>query len=125
MTPQNPFISQTHKPLVALKGERNGYIQLAPSQTIESFSGLPPELYMAAQAWAGILEAQGAPCVYWITLAEQVKHKHIHLYPRWPDDTDMGIALFEQRHSPSQPVWTILLEAELDRFAHQYSIHLL
>lgn len=124
-TPTTPFQTPSNHPLVALRGTRGGYIQLAPAAPIQTYDGLPPSLFTAAQAWAHTLETLGAPRVYWITLSEVVRHLHIHLYPRWPDDTLRAIALFEARDQSPQPPWTPALEAALAHWAEQHDVALL
>jgi diadenosine tetraphosphate (Ap4A) HIT family hydrolase len=96
--PRHPFLSSgTAKPLVALKGQRNGYIMLAPSQETEHYGTLSNEALLAARAWATRLEQLGSPRAYWIVLSEVTRHLHIHLFPRWPEDTLSGVPLFESR----------------------------
>lgn len=124
-TPADPFISSTTLPLVALRGNRAGYIQLAPAANVQTYAQLPPSLFAAAQAWAATLQAQGAPRVYWITLSEVVHHLHIHLYPRWPQDSLSGIPLFEARDTLPQPPWPQSLQAALADWAQQHGVHLL
>jgi diadenosine tetraphosphate (Ap4A) HIT family hydrolase len=124
MTP-NPFLQETDCPLVAIPGERNGYIQLAMACESESYSQVSPELFMAAQAWANILESLGARRIYWITLAEQVRHLHIHLYPRWSDDEPKGIPLFEARFELNQPEWLQDSTVALVQWAEAQRVHLI
>jgi hypothetical protein len=121
----NPFTAvSTPKPLVALKGKRNGYLMLATSQEIFQYAGLPDSLLIAAKTWAATLEKMGAPRVYWITLSEMTPHLHIHLYPRWPEDILKGIPLFEARESNPQPAWTELMEAALDKWALDFNVEI-
>jgi diadenosine tetraphosphate (Ap4A) HIT family hydrolase len=121
----NPFITNTTLPWVALVGPRQGYIQLAPSHVCESFAALSPELFTVAQAWACQLEALGAARVLWLTLAEVTHHKHIHLYPRWPDDSLQGVALFEARENTPQPLWSETSQTALAAWAQQHQVHLI
>ena len=95
----SPFAHVANKgiALVAIKGMRKGYVQLATCDVIETYEQLPLALLEAAKAWAVILEKHGAKRVYWMTLSEVVTHLHIHLYPRWADDALKGIPLFEER----------------------------
>jgi hypothetical protein len=118
----NPFTAvSTQKPLVALKGKRNGYLMLATSQEIFQYAELPDSLLIAAKTWAATLEKMGAPRVYWMTLSEVTPHLHIHLYPRWPEDNMKGIPLFEARETSPQLAWTELMEAALDKWALDFN----
>lgn len=121
--PANPFLAiATEKPLVAIRGARNGYIMLAPSQETLHYGGLPDSMLLAAKAWAATLENLGSPRAYWITLSELTPHLHIHIFPRWPEDALKGIPLFESRDSAPQPVWTPSIEMALDQWANQFSV---
>jgi len=121
----SPFLVETKKPLVAIRGERGGYVQLAPSREITNYADLPEGLFFAARAWAVELEKLGAKRVYWITLSEVVRHLHVHLYPRWSDDEARGIALFEQRESEPQPEWTDALRKACHAWAEDCQVHLI
>lgn len=131
----HPFLIETTCPLVALAGARNGYIQLAPQvsglqEVVTGYQALSDDLaqhlFPAAHAWARILELHGAEKVYWITLAEVVTHLHIHLYPRWVEDTLKGIPLFEQREQPElQPMWTPALINARVTWSEQYQVALI
>lgn len=121
----NPFLTQTTKPFVVIKGARAGYIQLATSEEIIHYNQLPNELFQAAKTWAALLENQGAKRVYWLTLSEVVTHLHIHLYPRWSDDEPKGIPLFEDRNAPNQPEWPTELKAELNKWAREHQVYLI
>lgn len=120
--PANPFLIATEKPLVAIRGTRNGYIMLAPSRELVNYVDLPDSLLLAAKAWAIALEKLGSPRAYWITLSELTPHLHIHLFPRWPEDTLKGIPLFESRDSAPQPAWTSQLDEALAAWATQFSV---
>lgn len=120
-----PFFSTTQSLLVAIKGARNGYVQLAPSAQITRYGDLPNELLLAAKDWAARLETLGAKRVYWITLSEAVTHLHIHLYPRWTDDEVKGVALFEDRCKPNQPEWTPSVEDAFSQWAHTHDVSLI
>jgi diadenosine tetraphosphate (Ap4A) HIT family hydrolase len=97
---QAPFATTGQHALVAVWGGRVGYVQVAPAHQCETYSLLPFDMLTASRDWAARLEALGAKRVYWVTLSEQVRHLHIHLYPRWSDDeTDRGTALFDARHT--------------------------
>lgn len=121
--PPNPFLAiSTEKPLVAIRGRRNGYIMLAPSREITAYADLPDTLLLAAKAWASTLEAQGAPRAYWITLSEVTRHLHIHIFPRWPEDTLKGVPLFESRDSASQPEWQSSMQALLESWAETFNV---
>ncbi|HEY9687696.1 MAG TPA: hypothetical protein V6C52_12040 [Coleofasciculaceae cyanobacterium] len=121
----NPFTAvSTQKPLVALKGKRNGYLMLATSQEILQYAELPDSLLTSAKTWAATLEKMGAPRVYWMTLSEVTPHLHIHLYPRWSEDDLKGIPLFEARESNPQPAWTELTEAALDKWALDFNVEI-
>lgn len=110
----SPFLApDSEAPLVALKGLRNGYLQLAANRPCECYADMPPELLLAARDWAAQLEVLGAKRVYWITLSEVVRHLHIHLYPRWEEDEPKGLSLFESRENGPQPPWTKAVEAAL------------
>jgi diadenosine tetraphosphate (Ap4A) HIT family hydrolase len=126
-TVPNPFsgYESTHKPLVAVKGARNGYLQLAPTQLTEHYGDLPPTLFAAATDWARILESLGAQRVYWVMLAEVVPHLHLHLYPRWTPDEPKGLPLFEARESAPQPAWTGTTQAALLQWAETHSVHVI
>jgi diadenosine tetraphosphate (Ap4A) HIT family hydrolase len=125
----NPFIHKTQLPLIALKGNRKGYLQLAPSEEITSFQQLSLQFFQAAQAWATHLEDLGAKRIYWITLSEVVPHLHIHLYPRWREDEPKGLALFEKRDEMPQPLWPEdpfhEINQVLNRWAREYSVCIL
>ncbi len=125
MTMTSPFHRNSAKPLVALAGTRNGYIQLSTARLITQYAELPPELFLAAQAWAARLEALGAKRVYWITLSEVVTHLHIHLYPRWSDDEDRGVSLFEQRDNTPQPAWASDVNTALTDWANTHQVTLI
>ncbi len=125
MTQQNPFLTDTERPLVAICGLRGGYLQVAAAREVTRYRELPEELFLAARDWAARLEELGARRVYWITLSEVVRHLHIHLYPRWSDDEPKGLALFEQRETSPQPAWTRETLAELDAWRQAYSVHLI
>ena len=121
----NPFLSNTSQPLVALCGPRKGYLQIAPSQEITQYQDLPKSLFEAAQHWAIALEQLGAKRIYWITLSEAVPHLHIHLYPRWSEDEPKGLVLFEQRNTMPQPLWTDPVEQALVTWARRFQVMLL
>lgn len=122
---RSPFAIETKNLWVALKGTRNGYIQLAPSSCVERFELLSPEIFNVAQAWAVALEKLEAERVLWLTLAEVVHHKHIHLYPRWPADELIGIPLFEARDTQPQPAWTPECLEALNSWAKQFQVCLI
>lgn len=121
----NPFQTQTDKPFVALTGKRCGYVQLAPAEETVHYNDLPDELFMAGKAWAGALENLGAKRVYWITLSEAVPHLHMHLYPRWLENEEKGLPLFEARNEPPQPEWTDEAVHALHRWAAEWKIHII
>lgn len=121
----NPFELETTKSFVAIKGVRAGYIQLACSKLTTKYSQLPEQLYTAAKEWAIILENLKAKRVYWITLSEQVKHLHIHLYPRWSDEEIKGLDLFEDRNNNEQPQWSDELNFQLKKWADEFDVELL
>ena len=122
-TQPNPFLAiAADRPMVALKGQRNGYIMLAPATEITTYADLPDELLETAKAWAAILEQSGSPRAYWITLSEVTRHLHIHLFPRWPEDTLSGVALFETRDKHPQPVWTAEMDARLRVWAERHRV---
>jgi diadenosine tetraphosphate (Ap4A) HIT family hydrolase len=123
----NPFQVATTLPLVAIMGQRGGYLQLSPSHSVETYQDLPSSCLSAAQAWATILEAQPtiARC-YWIILSEAVKQLHIHLYPRYTQELEtVGIPLFEARNTLPQPVWTPELRASLQQWATTHGVELI
>ena len=107
---------------MALKGQRNGYIMLAPAKDIRHYTGLEPALFATAKAWGEQLEALGAQKVYWIMLSEVTEHLHIHLYPRWADDTQKGITLFESRDSEPQPDWQPAVLDQLAQWANTHTV---
>lgn len=117
----NPFLeAPTDKAIVAIKGRRSGYLQIAPSIETNTYESLPLNILIAARAWAVALESLGAKRVYWITLSEMVRHLHIHLYPRWMETEAKGIELFEGRETQPQPDWTEPVETALYRWAETY-----
>ncbi|MDJ0625821.1 MAG: hypothetical protein QNJ31_05580 [Candidatus Caenarcaniphilales bacterium] len=118
MSIPNPFITKTTKNLVAIKGKRKGYLQIACPRSTEKYSEVPDEVFLAAKKWASILEDCGAKRVYWITLSEKVKHIHIHLYPRWSDDEEKGVQLFENRNNENQPNWSDEINLQLSNWAN-------
>ncbi len=121
--PSNPFLAvQSPTALVAIPCARNGYIMLAPAQEITRYADLPAATLKAAQAWAAILEASGSPRAYWITLSEVTRHLHIHLFPRWPEDTLTGVTLFETRDTSPQPAWTPEMQKAFTQWAQQHSV---
>jgi len=122
----HPFLSKaTDQPLVALKGRRNGYIMLAPSRETEHYETLDDAALLAARAWATRLEQLGAPRAYWIVLSEVTRHLHIHLFPRWPEDSLSGVALFESRDTAPQPEWTEAVQNALHDWAQQFQVEIL
>lgn len=121
----NPFTAiQTEKPLVAVQGARNGYIMLAPSAEITDYASLPDAMPLAAKAWAAQLEQLGAPRAYWITLSEVTPHLHIHIFPRWLEDSLKGIPLFESRDTAPQPEWTPAVTQALEVWAKTYQVEI-
>lgn len=121
----NPFLQQSNPSrCIALRGLRNGYIQLAPSKELTLYNALDAQILIAAQHWCCALESLGAKRVYWLTLSEVLPHLHIHLYPRWSDSEIKGLALFEARHTPEQPAWTEATEAALIEWAAQHDVFL-
>ena len=122
MAATSPFLITTDKRFVVLKGNRNGYIQLATSNEITSYQGLTPDLMQVALSWCQILEKNGAKRVYWVTLSEAVRHLHIHLYPRWLDEEAKGIELFESRDNLCQPDWTEPIHQVLEEWANNYDV---
>ncbi|HEY9886392.1 MAG TPA: hypothetical protein V6C96_03930 [Vampirovibrionales bacterium] len=112
---KNPFQLDTKAPLVFIKGQRKGYLQIATSEIITKYKNLPDYLLLAAKDWVTSLEGLGAKKVYWISLSEVVEHLHIHLYPRWSDTESKGIQLFEERNNSDlkQPNWTTEEEKKL------------
>lgn len=124
--PNHPFLSTTtDKPLVALLGQRNGYIMLAPSQETLHYESLSDAALLAARAWATRLEQLGSPRAYWIVLSEVTRHLHIHLFPRWPEDPQSGVPLFESRNTAPQPEWTETLKAALQAWATEHQVEIL
>jgi len=120
----SPFIHSTEKSLVALQGQRNGYVQLSTPTEVTRYTNLPPALFTAATAWAAALETLGAKKVYWLMLSDVVPHLHLHLYPRWAEDTQRGTALFDARNEP-QPAWDCATTDALEAWAEKHSVHLL
>ncbi len=121
----NPFLAKpTDKPLVAICGKRNGYVMVAASHETLRYDDLPDDVLVAALAWAITLEGLGAEKVYWMTLSEVTPHLHIHLFPRWPEDTLKGIPLFESRDTSPQPAWADTIRAALSQWAADYEIEL-
>jgi hypothetical protein len=120
----NPFWAETDLPLIALKGLRAGYIQVSTLKPATQYQALEPCLFKAAHQWCCSLERLGAKRVYWTTLSEQVQQLHIHLYPRWTDDEERGLALFNIREYSPQPQWTAKLESELVYWAESFAVYL-
>lgn len=118
----SPFAVDTRKELVAILGKRNGYIQLATRDSIETYADWSDAPLQAAKAWAIQLEALGSPRIYWITLSEEVRHLHIHLFPRWKADTLKGVALFETRNTEPQPDWEAPVLTALAQWAEQFDV---
>ncbi len=122
----NPFLKAPKGYAFAcIKGARNGYIQLATTIEVHQYQNLPPEILMAAQDWASALECLGAKKVYWLTLAEVLPHLHIHLYPRWENDTQKGVALFEARETLPQPEWNETTRNTLNTWAKKHNVFIL
>lgn len=125
-TNSNPFLCKTtEKPIVALAGKRNGYLMIAPSQAIVNYDLLPETPLLAAKAWAGRLEQLGSPRAYWIVLSELTPHLHIHIFPRWPEDSLKGLPLFEAREHDPQPQWTPVVQEALRCWAQEYQVEIL
>jgi diadenosine tetraphosphate (Ap4A) HIT family hydrolase len=120
----SPFAIETDKPYVAIKGKRGGYIQLATAKPVTNWADMPDELLQLAKQWCATLQAHGAKKVYWIVLAEQVEHLHIHLYPRWSDDEPRGLELFEQRFEEQAFGWDAALVEELNAFLRVKNVDL-
>lgn len=118
----DPFKTNTDKAMVAIKGARCGYVQLAPAQDIQTYGELPTNVLAAAKDWACRLEMLGAKRVYWITLSEVVPRLHVHLYPRWTDEEPKGLVLFEAREKGLQPIWTEAVEQTLANWAAQQQV---
>jgi diadenosine tetraphosphate (Ap4A) HIT family hydrolase len=119
----NPFIhGDSDLPYIALTRDRNGYIMVATHQEIVSYADFSLDLMAVAKAWSAILESHGAPRVYWVMLSEETHHLHMHLFPRWPSDTQKGIPLFESRNTTPQPVWTPELETALAEWARTWQV---
>lgn len=118
----SPFCIETDQALVAIRGMRRGYIQLAQPQEVTSYQDLSDEWLKAARAWAATLEALGAKRVLWIMLSEMVPHLHLHVYPRWTDEEVRGIALFEQREQAPQPAWDAATESALASWAAAHRV---
>lgn len=126
MQAAHPFLSKpTDKPLVALKGQRNGYIMLAPSRETLHYADLDDELLLVAKDWLSQLERLGSPKAYWMVLSEVTPHLHFHLFPRWPEDTLSGIALFEARDNLPQPSWTTKTLSALQAWAAAHQVEIL
>jgi diadenosine tetraphosphate (Ap4A) HIT family hydrolase len=121
----DPFSVETDKPLVALKETRNGYITIATSQNVEHYAEWSSHILQAAHAWAMTLEKSGCPRAYWITLSEMVRHLHIHIFPRWPEDTLKGIMLFESRNTELQPTWTPQISTALEQWAKEFNVKII
>lgn len=125
MTLATPFSIETDMALVALKGARNGYIQLAPRNYTTRFADLPPGLFEAARDWATCLQDLGAERVFWLMLAEVVDHQHLHLYPRWSADPLRGLDLFQARMNEPQPAWTPAVEEALKAWTARHQVEVI
>jgi hypothetical protein len=120
----------TPLPLIAKKGVRGGYLQLAFSQAgIEHYAQASSNLFEAAVAWATWLESQ--PTIkraYWVIFSEAVPQLHIHLFPRYDTDTVKGEALFATRDNPTDPTghphppWTSTLEQGLIDWSTSWNV---
>lgn len=130
---QDPFACPTASnpptpySLVAIKGQRGGYVQLAPAHPVTTYGDTSPEIFLAARDWATRMETHimGIARMYWLTFSEVVPHFHIHLYPRYRADTLKGTALFEAREEPVQPGWSPEQEALLTAWCQQWGVFLL
>ncbi len=119
---QNPFlIKPTNKKFIALKGQTNGYLQIAPAEFTDNFNNLNPQIFLIAQTWAQELEQLGAKKVYWITLSEIVTHLHIHVFPRWSDQEVKGLDLFALREECLWP-WNENTNKALNAWADKNQI---
>ena len=119
----NPFTAvDGNQPFIALTRNRNGYIMIATRQENTSYGDFSLDLMAVAKAWASILESYGAPRVYWIMLSEETQHLHMHLFPRWPEDAQKGITLFEARNNTPQPPWTPELDTALAEWAKTWNV---
>lgn len=122
----HPFLSKpTDKPLVALPGKRNGYLMIAPSTETLHYETLDEKALLAARAWATRLEQLGSPRAYWIILSEVTRHLHIHIFPRWPEDTLSSVPLFESRDTQPQPAWTDAMQTALRQWATEFQVEIL
>jgi diadenosine tetraphosphate (Ap4A) HIT family hydrolase len=119
------FTLSSAQPFAALKGLRCGYVQLAMTTECEQYSELDPAIWPAAQAWAAELERLGAKRVYTVVLSEQLRHLHLHLYPRWADDEPKGLALFEARDQAPQAPWSAAVTTALNHWAQAHNVALL
>lgn len=121
----NPFLmSGVQQPIVAILGKRKGYLMVAPAHDVQTYANLPDEVLLAAKAWALTLEQSGASRVYWIILSEVTRHLHIHVFPRWPEDSLTGVALFESRDSDLQPAWSASINHALKEWARTHDVHI-
>lgn len=129
----NPFLALAHRHsgsgdpfdeylYIALRGARNGYIMLAPAAEITQYAELPLGIWTAAQAWAVALEQGGSPRVYTVIWSEVTRHLHLHLFPRWPEDSLRGAALFESRDTQPQPAWLPETLEALTDWARAYQV---
>lgn len=122
----SPFLGHsTQSKFVVIKGRRCGYIQLASAEEIVNYSDLSPLLFLAAHEWMKALEKFGAKRVYFILLSEEVKHIHIHLYPRWEEQEAKGLDLFAQREQKNQPIWSQEINSLLDKWAEENNIFII
>lgn len=126
MVNASPFLGHSsEKKFVAIKGLRAGYIQLASSEEIINYSDLSPLLFLAALDWMKALEELGAKRVYSIILSEQVKHIHVHLYPRWDEQEEKGLDLFAKREQKDQPIWSQEMNFLLDKWAEDNNVFII
>jgi hypothetical protein len=119
----NPFLNaHVVSPLIAVCGQRGGYIQVAANQANQHMlANVPETVVLAALAWAKQLELLGAKRVYWFCLSEQQPHYHWHIYPRWHDEEARGWDLFSLR-ATEMNTWNTTLQNSLSSWATMFDV---